>query len=89
MASERISATDAARKFSELLNRVRYRGDQFEVVRGGVVIARIVPAAASKGPTVRSLFAALGNAERPDPGFADDLEAVQADQQTANDPWAT
>jgi antitoxin (DNA-binding transcriptional repressor) of toxin-antitoxin stability system len=40
----RISATDAVRSFSELMNRVRYRGESFIVERGGKPICEILPA---------------------------------------------
>jgi antitoxin (DNA-binding transcriptional repressor) of toxin-antitoxin stability system len=41
----RISATNAARNFSDLINRVRYQGASFEIERGNEVIAQIIPAA--------------------------------------------
>ena len=37
----KITATDAARKFSELLNQVRYQGEEFDIVRGKEVVARL------------------------------------------------
>jgi len=40
----RISATEAARSFSELMNRVRYRGESFTVESGGKPICEIIPA---------------------------------------------
>ena len=40
----RISATEGARKFSELMNRVHYRGESFVVERGGKPICEILPA---------------------------------------------
>ena len=60
MKSE-ISATDAARRFSEILNRVRYRNESFVVKRGGVPVCEIVPvrggALTGRGPAqlLRSL----------------------------------
>jgi len=45
----RISATDAARSFSDLLNQVRYQGAEFDIVRGKEVVARLVPAAPAGG----------------------------------------
>ena len=42
--TKRISATHAARNFSDLINRVRYQGTSFDIERGNEVIARIVPA---------------------------------------------
>lgn len=43
--TRRISATEAARNFSELLNRVRYRGESFVVERGGESVCELRPAA--------------------------------------------
>lgn len=40
----RISATETARRFSELMNRVHYRGESFIVQRGGKPICEILPA---------------------------------------------
>jgi len=42
MATE-ITATEAVRKFSELLNAVKYRHDSFTIVRGGKPLASITP----------------------------------------------
>ena len=39
----RISASKAARSFSELMNRVRYRNDSFIVERAGKPICEILP----------------------------------------------
>lgn len=44
-ATRKVSATEAARSFSELLNRVRYRGETFVVERGGEAICELRPAA--------------------------------------------
>jgi antitoxin (DNA-binding transcriptional repressor) of toxin-antitoxin stability system len=38
-----ISATRAAREFSDLLNRVTYRGEAFVVRRGGRPVCRVPP----------------------------------------------
>jgi antitoxin (DNA-binding transcriptional repressor) of toxin-antitoxin stability system len=45
----KITATDAARRFSEVLNQVRYQGAEFDIVRGKEVVARLVPAAPPGG----------------------------------------
>ncbi len=39
-----ISATTAARRFSEIVNRVCYQGEAFVVERGGAPVCEIVPA---------------------------------------------
>ncbi len=46
--SRRLSATEAARNFSELLNRVRYRGETFIIERGGEAVGELRPAAPSR-----------------------------------------
>lgn len=43
MASNVISATEATRHFSDLLNKVKYQGESFDIKRGREVVARIVP----------------------------------------------
>ena len=45
----RITATDAARRFSDVLNQVSYQGAEFDIVRGNEVVARLVPAAPPGG----------------------------------------
>jgi prevent-host-death family protein len=51
-----ITATEAVRKFSEMLNSVRYAGEQYIIVRGGKPIAFLSSAeSASKQKTLRDL----------------------------------
>jgi len=46
-----ISATDAVRKFSELLNFVKYKGENYQIFRGGKPVALLHPVgAAPKAP---------------------------------------
>lgn len=40
---KRISATEVVRKFSEILNSVKYKGEHYTVIRGGKPIASICP----------------------------------------------
>jgi len=84
-----MSATDAARQFSDLLNRVRYRRESFEIVRGGEIIARIVPIE-NPPANVHRLFELLTACGHAGTGMADDLELIQATQPPLpGDPWAT
>lgn len=39
-----ISATEAVRRFSELLNSIKYKGEQYTILRGGKAVASIGPA---------------------------------------------
>ncbi len=36
-----VSATDAVRRFSEILNSIKYRGNNYTIVRGGKPVASI------------------------------------------------
>ncbi len=78
----RISATDAARQFSELLNRVKYQGQSFEITRGNESVARIVPThlyGTTQVAELNALFAALPHLEPEDAReFATDLSAIRA-----------
>jgi antitoxin (DNA-binding transcriptional repressor) of toxin-antitoxin stability system len=47
-AARRLSATEAVRNFSELLNRVRYRGETFIIERGGEAVGELRPAASPR-----------------------------------------
>ncbi|NOZ68610.1 MAG: hypothetical protein GXP46_05075 [Deferribacteres bacterium] len=38
-----VSATEAVRKFSEILNSIKYRGNHYTVLRGGKPVASISP----------------------------------------------
>ena len=71
----RLTATEAARQFSEMLNRVA-AGEEIEVTRGGAPVAVIVP------PRARLLSAErlrelLASAPPVDDGFADDLREIR------------
>jgi len=38
-----VSATEVVRKFSEILNSIKYRGDHYTIIRGGKPVASISP----------------------------------------------
>ncbi len=78
MASKTITATDAARGFSEFLNQVRYQGVEFDIVRGKEVVARLVPAAPPGGVALDQLDELVRSLPRLGPReaklFAHDIE---------------
>ena len=62
MRDKTISATEAARSFSEVLNQVQYRDMSFSIERGKKVVARLVPPALLAGlplAELNRLFAGL------------------------------
>jgi len=53
MQTRSISVTEAARNFSDCVNRARYQGVTFVLHRNGVPVARLVPEAQKQSVTVR------------------------------------
>ncbi len=83
----RISATEAARSFSDLLNRVRYRGEQFVIERGGEPICRIVPVGPAKF-TLADLAQLLETAPKPDAGYGKAVKkAIRSQGKLPKSPW--
>lgn len=52
MPEQHVSVTAAARGFSDLINRVRYRGESAILVKNNVPVARIAPYVAERKPPV-------------------------------------
>ena len=85
---ERISATAAARSFSDLLNRVRYKGDSFVIVRNGEEVGLLEPVSSPRPKTLNELLDHLAEIGPPDEDFARDLEEIRASQPPMPDsPW--
>ena len=81
----RMTATEAARNFSELLNRVA-AGEQIELMRSGAAVAVMSP------PRARLMSAArfrelIASAPPPDEDFLDDLHAAREAVGPPEDPW--
>lgn len=72
-----ITVTDLRKNVSDILNRVRYRGERFTVRRNGETIAVLEPAGVASHITMRELAEQMGEVPLPDAGFADDLEAMR------------
>lgn len=85
-----ITATNAARGFSDLLNRVAYRQETLVISRGGRAVAKLGPAEPGAGVKLRDLNDWLFRL----PGLADDAAAFAADVEAADpgseeDAWAS
>jgi hypothetical protein len=82
----RISATELARRLSDVLSRVHYRNERFIVERGGEAVAVLAPPVEYvRSATLRELAERLRTI-RPDDLFSDDLEAIQGEQTTEEPP---
>lgn len=77
-----IGAAELTRNLGNVLARVRYRRDAFVIERNGTRIARVVPVSAPAAGTVGEVLATWLWADE-DPGFADDLAALNASDRTA------
>jgi len=82
-----ISSTEAVRRFGDCLARIKYRGDSFIITRNDEAVAELVPVAGVRRATWGAILSALDGLPR-DPGFGDDLEAVNQSDQIASNPWA-
>ena len=78
----KVTAQEAADRFPELLDRVRKDHETFVFVRDGEEIGQLSPVSAAQPvATLGSFFELLKN-NRPDPGYASDLEEIQAIEST-------
>jgi antitoxin (DNA-binding transcriptional repressor) of toxin-antitoxin stability system len=79
---KKISATEAVRRFSEILSHVHYKGDSYTVVRGGKCVASISPVAQpSKGKTLGELKGLLATM----PKLGAEAEALRSDVLAARE----
>ena len=75
----KITATELARNLSDILNRVKYKGERFVVERNGETVATLEPPRAlPKTGTLRDLVRLTIEANL-DEDWADDMEKVHAD----------
>jgi antitoxin (DNA-binding transcriptional repressor) of toxin-antitoxin stability system len=84
-----VSATEAVRTFSDLLNRIRYRREEFVVERAGEPVCRMTPAAPTSRLTLRELASVLREIQNADTGYASDVRrAVRSQGRLPRSPWA-
>ena len=68
-----VTATEAARRFADLLDAVEHRGQSFTIVRRGKAIAHLAPVEPVRGRAVNDLLVR----HRPDLEWADDLAELR------------
>ena len=87
LGPQAISATEAARSFSDLINRVGYKGERFIIERGGKPMCEMNPIDTRRF-TGRDLLALLASLPRPDAAFLDAVEEITRAQPAVGDsPW--
>jgi antitoxin (DNA-binding transcriptional repressor) of toxin-antitoxin stability system len=80
---KQLSATDAARRFSDVLDSIESNHESFVVVRHGRAVATIGPAAAGTGRVLKEAL----RAHRPDPAWATELRELRESVGPPADPW--
>lgn len=82
--TQTITATDAVRNFSELLNNIRYRGERYVILKGGKPAAAIGPAAGSlmerRLSDLKGVMGGLPRLGEDEAAFASDIERAIAVQ---------
>ena len=73
---ETISATELARHLSDILNRVKYKGEEFVVERNGEPVARLAPSSSSAKSSTLGDLVEIIRKHPVDDKFADDLEVA-------------
>jgi prevent-host-death family protein len=83
----RVTATEASRGFSALLNRVG-AGETIEIDRHGEIVAVVVPRrqVSMSGAALTELLERLPHV---DAGFADDVRGLAGVTRAPADPWAS
>lgn len=88
-----LSATEAVRHFSEILNNIKYRGDRYTILRGGKPAAAIIPAEGTvpvcRLAELRGILQSLPRLDPDDTAFADDVLAAARTQPPLpeSDAW--
>jgi antitoxin (DNA-binding transcriptional repressor) of toxin-antitoxin stability system len=80
-----LTATEVARNFSDVLNRV-VAGEEIEIVRNGSPIAVLSAPRARTLPASR-LGTLLQSLPPVDEDFAEDLRRIRRESGYAEDPW--
>ncbi len=87
----RMNIDEAARRLSELIERVERDGQTIELSRGDRVVARISPAEGDgrlQGKDLKAFFASLPDMGDDREAFARDIESARDIYLPDRDPWA-
>lgn len=68
-----VTATEAARRFADLLDSIEHGGRHYTITRHGRAVAHIEPVSRGRGAEAKALL----RRRRPDRGWARDLSEVR------------
>jgi prevent-host-death family protein len=80
---KQLSATDASRRFAEVLDEVERGGESFLVVRHGRPVATIGPTTGGTGKALKDML----RSNRPDDAWASELRELRDGMEPVADPW--
>lgn len=80
---KQLSATDASRRFSEVLDDVEQSGESYVVVRHGRAVATIGPTNGGTGKALKEVL----RAGSPDDRWADEVRELREEMGPVTDPW--
>jgi len=80
---KQVTATEAARRFSEVLDSVEGEQESFVVVRRGRAVATIGPATGATGHDLKNVL----REHRPDAAWAGELRELRDSIGSETDPW--
>lgn len=80
---KQLSATDASRRFSEVLDDVERDGEPYVIVRHGRAVATIGPASGGTGKALKDAL----RANHPDDAWMDELRELRESMDPVTDPW--
>jgi prevent-host-death family protein len=93
METRAITVTEASRNFAECVNQARYLGTSFLLIKGGVPVARIIPAAhkptrgVDLADALREALAEVHLDEKEATSWLHDLEQVRGLAPAQVGPW--
>ncbi len=86
-----LSVTELVRNFADYVNRVAYRGERFQVTRGGKPVAELGPVASGRSLTdLLDLVAGLPSlSDKEAAAFSSDLDRARTELANVapQDPW--
>jgi len=90
----RLTVTEAVRNFSEILGRIRFKGERFILFKGGKPVAELGPTATAASVRLGELPAIFEALPHLEPGDADrfalDLESARsAAGEVPKAPWGS
>ncbi|HLF61444.1 MAG TPA: type II toxin-antitoxin system prevent-host-death family antitoxin [Acidimicrobiia bacterium] len=68
-----ITATEAARRFSDVLDSVEHGNERYTIVRRGKAVAHLEPISKGRGSVVKQIL----RRHRPDSGWAEELSHLR------------